>query len=356
MVTREDKEGDMTGEAVLSQYIDALPAGGPPARANGRDRTARRQRLVPQLRAHASRVHTRTRRLRFARRAALTLGAVASTAAIALLVAGPGTRVAQRDVAAPRNAMVAVLDGTLWLEDGVGRRSLRTGEAAGIGGVGSFGALEAPEAAPVQVRLANTATLTLAAASRVGTVVAATTDVAGAPAIEAVNLLRGRAHLKVTKLHAGQRFHVLTTDADVQVRGTEFDVELHPGASPATCVRVQEGLVAVFSGGETHMVAPGQTWGCEAPVAHAAVTRPVVSVGHRSASPRSSERSSERSSDLGEQNALFQAALEAQRGGRAPEATRLYRRLLARAPHGPLSAQARANLAAIDIGMPTQTR
>jgi hypothetical protein len=353
MVTREEQEGaDMTGEAVLSHYIDALPAGGPPAR----DRSARRQRVVPQLRAHASRVHTRTRRWRFARRAALTLGAVASTAAIALLVAGPGTRVAQMDVAAPRNAMVAVLDGTLWLEDGVARRSLRTGEAAGIGGVGSFGALEAPDGAPVRVRLANTATLTLGAASRVGTVVAATTDVAGAPAIEAVNLLRGRAHLKVTKLHAGQRFHVLTTDADVQVRGTEFDVELHPGASPATCVRVQEGLVAVYSGGDTHMVAPGQTWGCEAPhpIVHAPAARPapVDTVVHRSAAPRPSVRAS----DLGEQNALFQAALEAERGGRLTEATRLYHSLLARAPHGPLSAQARSNLAAIDIGTPAQTR
>jgi hypothetical protein len=43
---------------------------------------------------------------------------------------------------------------------------------------------------------------------------------------------------------------------------------------------------------------------------------------------------------------MFQQALEAERAGRYSDAARLYQRLLTHAPHGPLSVQARANLAA----------
>jgi hypothetical protein len=174
----------------------------------------------------------------------------------------------------------------------------------------------------------------------VGTVLAAENAPEAAPTFEAVRLVRGRAHLKVKKLHAGQRFHVLTPDADVQVRGTEFDVELRPGSVPATCVRVQEGLVAVQAGGE-HLVAPGQSWGCEPPVA-----APPPAARRAAAPARSAPR--ETPSDLRAQNELFQSALEAERAGAYAEAGRLYRRLLARSPRGPLSAQARANLAGVE--------
>jgi hypothetical protein len=326
----------------LSRYVDALPAGGPPAR----DRSARRARVVPQLRTHAARVHTRTRRLRVARRVVLGLSATTSLAAAFLLVSAP-----RAPLGVASAATLAVLDGTLWLESGDARRAVRTGEAFGVD---AGGALESPAAAETRVRLANTATLTLAPASRVGTVVAAATDVAGARGIEAVNLLRGRAHLKVTKLHAGQRFHVLTPDADVQVRGTEFDVELHPGAVPATCVRVQEGLVAVFANGETHLVKPGETWGCAPPVASAPPAPSVVPP-----SPPAKTRpqpAAVAASDLRAQNALFKAALKAERAGNTADAASLYQRLLERAPHGPLSEQARANLVGLDVGRAAQPR
>jgi hypothetical protein len=182
-------------------------------------------------------------------------------------------------------------------------------------------------------------------ASKVG---AAASAPEAAPTFEAVKLVRGRAHLQVRKLHGGQRFHVLTPDADVQVRGTEFDVELHPGSVPATCVRVEEGLVAVVAGGDTHLVAAGQTWGCpsEAPAVVAAPTaEPAVALPAPERHVAPSVRPTP--SDLREQNALFQQALEAERAGRNADAARLYRRLLARAPHGPLSAQAHANLAVV---------
>jgi hypothetical protein len=240
-------------------------------------------------------------------------------------------------VPARPGAQIAVLDGTLWLDEGEARRALRAGEASGVD---PTDVLEAPAERATRVQLSDTATLTLDPASRAGTIVAQATPTADwAPAFEAVRLVRGRAHLKVRKLHGGQRFHVLTPDADVQVRGTEFDVELRPNG---TCVRVQEGLVAVYAGGE-HLVAPGQTWGCAEPEAAAPAPAPRAEahVRHAPAAARPTP------SDLRAQNALFQAALEAQRDGHDSQAARLYRQLLAKSPDGPLSAKARANLSLV---------
>ncbi len=42
----------------------------------------------------------------------------------------------------------------------------------------------------------------------------------------AIALERGRAHFEVQKLRGERRFHVMTPDADVEVRGTVFDVAL----------------------------------------------------------------------------------------------------------------------------------
>jgi hypothetical protein len=319
---------------LLSSYVDALPSGGPPSR----DTAARRKRVVPRLRAHAAREHVRARRRRVVRRASMFLTAVGGTAAALVLATGTWVR---PGAPARAGATIAVLDGTLWLEEGAARRALSAGEASGVD---ARDELEAPAERLARVRLSDTATLTLDPAARVGTVLAAATAPEAAPTFEAVKLVRGRAHLQVRKLHGGQRFHVLTPDADVQVRGTEFDVELRPGSVPATCVRVEEGLVAVVASGDTHLVAAGQTWGCpsEAPVVAAPAPAPVVALPapERRAAPAPRPTPS----DLREQNALFQQALEAERASRFGEAARLYRRLLARSPRGPLSAQARSNL------------
>jgi hypothetical protein len=335
-------EGERDTELeALSSYLEALPAGTPPPR----DPAARRRRIVPRLRAHAAREHVRVRRRRVVRRASLLITALGGAAAAVLLATGSWTRLRSP---ARAGATIAVLDGTLWLEEGAARRTLSAGEASGVD---ARDELESPAERLARVQLSDTATLTLDPASRVGTVLAAANAPSAAPTFEAVKLVRGRAHLQVRKLHGGQRFHVLTPDADVQVRGTEFDVELYdklagaPGSSPATCVRVQEGLVAVVARGETHLVSPGQTWGCpaEAPVVAA---RPAPSPAVALPAPERHAPQAPRltPSDLRLQNGLFQQALEAERGGRNGDAARLYRRLLARAPHGPLSAQARANL------------
>jgi hypothetical protein len=113
-------------------------------------------------------------------------------------------------------------------------------------------------------------------------------------------------------------------------------------------VRVEEGLVAVVARGETQLVAAGQTWGCpsEAPAAQAsaAAPAPVRALALPAPEHHAGPTARPTPSDLREQNVLFQQALKAERAGRSEDAARLYRHLLARSPHGPLSAQARANL------------
>jgi hypothetical protein len=343
MVTGEGVTGE--GEelrAALSSYVEALSLGDPPLR----DYVARRRRMVPALRAYAAREHVRVRRRRVMRRASLLVTAFGGAAAAVMIAAGPVRRLRSP---ARAGATISVLDGTLWLDEGTARRALSAGEVSGVDGTDQ---LEAPTERLARVRLSDTGTLTLDPTSRVGTVLAAANAPEAAPTFEALKLMHGRAHLQVRKLHGGQRFHVLTPDADVQVRGTEFDVELvepHAGAASSTCVRVEEGLVAVVAGGQTHLVAPGQTWGCAGAPRTGAAARPLAPPG---VSLPAAERHAAAPhlispSDLRLQNALFQQALEAERGGHYGDAAGLYRRLLAWSPHGPLSAQARSNLAVV---------
>jgi hypothetical protein len=334
----------------LRGYLGALDRGTPPARERG----ARRRRLVPLLREHVTREHRRVRVRRLWVRGATVVVTAGAAAAMALVFGSARLQVGGR-AGAPT---IALLEGTVLFQDAGGQRTLGAGATMAIGASESF---EAPRDGTAALRLAGSATLTLQPAARVSRVVAGAPGADGAPRIEAVTLERGRAHLRVTKLAGPQRFHVLTADADVQVRGTEFDVELAPGATPHTCVRVQEGLVAVVTARGQSLVAAGQTWGCDVPSPAAAASGPAAaSIGAplgadatppartptpRALAPRAEPQPSP--SDLARQNALFQSALQAERAGRHGEATRLYQTLLARAPRGPLAAQARANLAAV---------
>ena len=177
----------------------------------------------------------------------------------------------------------------------------------------------------------------------------------------------------------------MTPDADVEVRGTVFDVALSPRADAPTCVSVDEGLVQVAKGMRTRLLARGDSWDCgianddgaagagPAATAESAAEPPAGARRGRASTPRQRARDQRRHDgesrpfaggdphrrlvggrrgrraerNLRAQNGLFQAALSAERAGRADEAARLYRQLLARAPGGPLSTQARANLAAV---------
>ena len=85
--------------------------------------------------------------------------------------------------------------------------------------------------------------------------------VSGAPS-EIVRLHEGRMTVAVPKLQDNQRLRVLTGDAEVEVRGTVFDVEARDDA--LVHVRVIEGVVEVRHGQQTVVLRTGERWDAQA--------------------------------------------------------------------------------------------
>jgi hypothetical protein len=188
-------------------------------------------------------------------------------------------------------------------------------------------------------------------------------------------LERGSVRLHVAKLAHDERLVVETPDAEVEVRGTVFDVsvldERAACAGSRTRVSVEQGIVEVRWAGELHRLTAGQSWPTpcpepglavaesDAPTTRAALRRtpPRMPVSVSSASeaadgaatpmPRTAgdaEPTAPRvpsesvvSTVLAEQNDLFGRASQAQRQGRSAAALAHYDRLLARFPTGPLT-------------------
>jgi TolA-binding protein len=86
---------------------------------------------------------------------------------------------------------------------------------------------------------------------------------------ELVRVSEGTLHLKVHHLNQGERFRVVTSDAEVEVRGTAFEVRARDNRLLA--VRVTEGLVEVRPTGRPIMLlGPGKEWHAqEAPAVEA---------------------------------------------------------------------------------------
>ena len=86
--------------------------------------------------------------------------------------------------------------------------------------------------------------------------------------VQRFSLSAGSLEAKVAKLAAGERFLVTTPDAEVEVRGTRF--ELRVLGKPAACgadtagsqtrLAVQEGVVEVRWSGQVAQIRAGQTW------------------------------------------------------------------------------------------------
>jgi len=176
-------------------------------------------------------------------------------------------------------------------------------------------------------------------------------------AMQRFDLESGTLSAEVAKLPPGGRFVIGTADAEIEVRGTRFDVVVDPGVSACapfvrTRVVVHEGVVAVrFEGDEVRLTA-GSTWpNCAPPpVPPVPPVPPPARIGHahaphaQSATPAGSGSPAAvvDSSTLAEQNDLFAAALAARRRGDAGEAIRWLDRLIARYPNGQLIDSARA--------------
>lgn len=78
------------------------------------------------------------------------------------------------------------------------------------------------------------------------------------PVTEKVHLLEGTIWLEVETLGAEERFVVSTEDAEVEVRGTRFEVAAREGK--LLRVSVQEGAVEVRHGGGSWLLHPGELW------------------------------------------------------------------------------------------------
>jgi hypothetical protein len=181
------------------------------------------------------------------------------------------------------------------------------------------------------------------------------------------DLGRGRFGAEVVKLVPGQRFLVVTPDAEIEVKGTRFEVTVAPTSSPCgaptrTSVDVHSGVVAVRFASHELRLAAGEHWpDCrsaetdpprpptvlERPqthrrVAYARPTRGASMPSLRSPSTDVVSAPSLPSSTLSQQNDLLAAALAAERRGDLGEAERWLDQLMSRYPSGQLADSARA--------------
>jgi TolA-binding protein len=180
--------------------------------------------------------------------------------------------------------------------------------------------------------------------------------------VERFSLQQGELSAHVAKLSAGQRFIIVTPDAEVEVRGTRFRVRVLStaetcGAGSRTRLEVTEGIVEVRSSAATTNVVAGQHWPTDCtdaePARSAAVplaqkiphpAAPVevapTSVSHSltgGVSDHGPARGEEAPpSELAQQNDSFAQAVALRRQGNVSGALRAFRSFMTRFPSSPL--------------------
>jgi ferric-dicitrate binding protein FerR (iron transport regulator) len=180
-------------------------------------------------------------------------------------------------------------------------------------------------------------------------------------AIEHFSLQRGELSAHVAKLTAGQRFIVATPDAEVEVRGTRFRLNVlsQPqscGAGTRTRLEVTEGVVEVRAFGKAIDVKAGEYWPLDCSVGPAQETSGTpepppppesVPLARRAARTNSAtapaseaERTLERASALAAANDLFAEGVAKRRQGDVSGALRAYQELLTRFPRSALAENA----------------
>jgi hypothetical protein len=186
--------------------------------------------------------------------------------------------------------------------------------------------------------------------------------------LERFFLSQGVLRAQVAKLADGQRFIVRTDDAEVEVRGTAFRVEIVPpdaacGNGTRTRVSVSEGLVEVRGAGASTYLHPGQSWPLDCAVPSLATTAtpasrgplaldeasaPVTAVARHPMGLSESKRtpsdkapsSPAQPSSIAQENELFSRATAARRGGDNAAAIGSFEQLITRYPTSPLAESA----------------
>jgi ferric-dicitrate binding protein FerR (iron transport regulator) len=238
----------------------------------------------------------------------------------------------------PPGLTIAALEGS-----GASVERLGTETAAAVQErIGPGALVRAPRDGHVVLALDTGTRLRVAAAGRARVVELGT--------MQRFDLESGSLEAAVAKLQPGHRFVVATPDAEVEVKGTRFELVVDGEVSRCeptvrTRLTVQEGVVAVRHDGREVRVAAGAIWpNCSPPRAPAARAAPAA-VRARGA-PRLTAAERERAgadpSTLPEQNDLFAAAFAAHRRGNDDEAIRWLDRLVTRYPAGQLAESARA--------------
>lgn len=208
--------------------------------------------------------------------------------------------------------------------------------------------------AELRVNSGGTAALALSTGSRLDLESDAAVTARTLASQQRFYLSRGALEARVAKLGAGERFVVETPDAEIEVRGTEFRLEVPDLADACdsnvrTRLLVREGVVEVRSGNRVARIAAGGRWpDChepkrealpkEKPVRDAPSEQPAVGhvLGEESASPRAkveiSAPGSTSSPALVEQNDLFAEGVAARKRGDTPAAVSAYGRLIEKYP------------------------
>jgi ferric-dicitrate binding protein FerR (iron transport regulator) len=159
----------------------------------------------------------------------------------------------------------------------------------------------------------------------------------------ALRVLDGEVACSVPKL-GSEIFSIDTPSARVVVHGTRFTVRVAGDKRERTCVRVQEGVVAVHAhrpGAQPVRLLAGDTWGCEQAPIEAAAIKPVPP--RKPSQARHETRVTSRGT-LDAENRLLAEALSAERENDRVRANALFRQLLERHPSSPLASEARAGL------------
>jgi hypothetical protein len=174
-------------------------------------------------------------------------------------------------------------------------------------------------------------------------------------ALQLFALQQGLLDAHVAKLGSGQRFVVDTPDAQVEVRGTVFHLEVlaepEPcGSGARTRLDVREGVVEVRTGSGVIRVGAGERWpsDCKSATAAEQPAAPSASAPETTAAraaplkpvlPAGGARSVQRSL-LAAQNDAFRAAVQAQDSADSAAALGAYARFIRRYPASPLAENA----------------